>query len=122
MRDGATFHSTTYPFTHLRAYYLFLSPTRVADAGNQALVGQLPKADPANAELPIHGTRPATQPAAVFATGAEFRRLLRLGDLRFTGHRRLFPCVIPKLSDGTFAPEGHAKATQQLACLVIRAG
>ena len=34
-------------------------PARFSDARNQALVGQLPEADPANAELAIHRPRPA---------------------------------------------------------------
>ena len=42
----------------------FLLPTRLSDAGNQAFVGQLAEANPANAELPIHGPRPAANLAA----------------------------------------------------------
>ena len=62
-------------------------PTRLPDAGNQALVGQFPEANPADAEFPIHGPRPATQLATALAAGAELRRPLRFGDFRFTCHR-----------------------------------
>src|SRR6476469_6455395 len=45
-----------------------LLPTRLPDARDQPLVGDLAQADPAQAELAQHGARAATAPAArVFA-------------------------------------------------------
>src|SRR5262249_24370462 len=40
------------------------SPAGLLDARNQPVAGHVPEADPADAELAIHGPGPAAQPAA----------------------------------------------------------
>src|SRR5262245_1558407 len=73
-------------------------PARVADAGDQALVGQLTEANAANAKLAIDGSRPTAQFAAALAARAEFWRLLRFGNLRFASHRGWFLVLSFRLS------------------------
>src|SRR5262249_40578491 len=41
-----------------------LLPARLLDARDQAVAGHAAEADPAHAELPVHGAGPAAQPAA----------------------------------------------------------
>ncbi len=61
-------------------------PACFADPGDCSLVGQLLKANPADAELAVHGTGPPAQFAAAAETRRELGRQLRFGDLGFTGH------------------------------------
>jgi hypothetical protein len=63
-----------------------LLPTRVADARNHSLVGQIAEANATNTKLLVHGARAATQFAAVLAASAEFWRPFRFGNFRFAGH------------------------------------
>jgi hypothetical protein len=57
-------------------YQLACSPTSFADAGDQTLVGQLAKTDPANAKFSIHGSRTATHVAPPLEARRELWRLL----------------------------------------------
>jgi hypothetical protein len=77
--------------THLLTQQFLISPTCHPHAGNLPLVRQLAEANSAQAKFAVHGTGPATQVAAGLGTGAELRRALGLGDLRFTCHRVFFP-------------------------------
>src|SRR4051812_32372013 len=43
---------------------LSMSPAGLADAGDEAVAGHVAEADPADAELAVHGPRPAAQLAA----------------------------------------------------------
>jgi hypothetical protein len=52
------------------------SPTRLGHAGDIAVVGELAQADPAQAELPVHGSCAATAPASGVAPGLVLRRAL----------------------------------------------
>src|SRR3712207_9211094 len=58
-------------------------PTRFRNAGDLALVGQLPQADPAQAELPVVAVRPATPLAPVVLPDLELLLLLLLYQQRF---------------------------------------
>src|SRR2546421_10382626 len=53
-----------------------LLPAALGDAGDESVVGQLPEADPADAELAVHRAGPAAAPAASVAAGLELRRAL----------------------------------------------
>src|SRR5688572_30650592 len=63
-----------------------LLPTGFAHAGNQTLVGEFAKTNPADAELAIHGPRTAANLAAPLESRREFWRQLRLCEFGFTGH------------------------------------
>jgi hypothetical protein len=52
------------------------SPTRLRHPGDVSVVGQLPQADPAHAELAVHGTRAAATAASRVAPGLVLRRPL----------------------------------------------
>src|SRR5689334_16959912 len=47
------------------------SPTRLRHAGDHPVVRELAQADPAQAELPVHGARPAAATAARVLAGLE---------------------------------------------------
>src|SRR4051794_40136473 len=51
-------------------------PAALRDAGDVAVVGQLAQADPADAELAVHGARPAAATAAGVPAGLVLRRAL----------------------------------------------
>src|SRR5947209_5051257 len=55
------------------------SPARLLDAGDQPVGGQVPEANPADAELAVDGAGPAAQPAAHADADAVARPQLRLG-------------------------------------------
>src|SRR3954447_11773848 len=57
------------------------SPARLGHAGDEALVGHLAQADPAQAELAVDGTRPAAAATARVRPGLELRRACRPDDL-----------------------------------------
>src|ERR1041384_3042081 len=61
-------------------------PARLRDAGQLALEGALPEADPARGEPPHVGPRAAADEAAVVGTDLELRRSVRLRDHRLLGH------------------------------------
>jgi hypothetical protein len=65
-------------------------PTRFLRAGDYSLVAQPAEADPAELELAIDGTRPATQGTAMFEPTAELRFALGFFNLGFTGHEEPF--------------------------------
>ena len=66
---------------------LLFSPTRHPHAGNLPLVRQLAETNPAQAELAVHGPRPATQVAAGLGRVLNFglRLALAILDLLATG-------------------------------------
>lgn len=70
-------------------------PTGLSDARNKALVGQLPEADPADAELAIHGPGPSAEHAPMHHPRGELRRTLRGRDFRLARHTR-FQCRRPE--------------------------
>src|SRR5688572_485905 len=61
-------------------------PARLGHAGDVALVGHLAQADPAQAELAVHGTRPAALAAARVRPGLVLRRPRGADDLGGLGH------------------------------------
>src|SRR5262249_42466910 len=61
-------------------------PTGFLDAWNEAAAGQVPEADPANAELAINGTGTAAELATVPVPDRELAGRLRRDHLRFRGH------------------------------------
>src|SRR3954451_15395774 len=63
-----------------------LLPARLRHAGDHALVRQLAQADPADAELPVHGAGAPTAAAAGVAAGLELGRAPLAHDLRGLGH------------------------------------
>ena len=56
-------------------------PTRLAHAGDLALLGQLPEADPAESKLAIHRARPPAQGAPAAVLVLVLGRPVRLVDL-----------------------------------------
>src|SRR6185437_7329973 len=72
-------------------------PARLADAGDLPLQRHLAEADPAQAELPQEGPRPAAAPAAVAVADRELRLLPRLLDQSLSRHlSSLCPLTVPK--------------------------
>ncbi len=61
-------------------------PACFANARNQTLVGQLPKANAANTELAIYRPRTSAKFASVLATDGKLGAPLSFGDLAFTCH------------------------------------
>src|SRR5438309_1215173 len=68
-----------------------LLPRALGHAGDDALVGELPQADPAQAELLEHGARPAALVAAGVAAHLVLRRTPCLRDQRFLRHSLRLP-------------------------------
>src|SRR5215217_5698169 len=62
-------------------------PARLGHAGDEALVGHLPQADPAQAELAVDGAGTAALAAARVRPGLVLRRTRRPDDLGGLGHR-----------------------------------
>src|SRR3954471_14553113 len=62
------------------------SPARLRHAGDEALVGQLAQADPAQAELAVHGARAAAAPAARVRPRRVLRRAGLTDDLALLCH------------------------------------
>ena len=77
-------------------------PARLGHAGDVALVSGLPEADPADAELPVIGTRTAAPAAAVVFAGLELRFALLAHLLGSLGHRS------SKLSSAALSPPSSA--------------
>src|SRR3954451_20344573 len=63
-----------------------LSPAALGHAGDDALVGEVPKADPAQAVLAIVLPRPAASVAAVVVLRRVLRGAVLLDYLRFSRH------------------------------------
>src|SRR3954453_17748519 len=70
------------------------SPTCLRDAGDLAGVRHLPKADAAQAELPVHRTRPPATPATRVGAHLELRLALLLLDQGLLRHSRC-PSLLP---------------------------
>src|SRR3954452_4624543 len=81
-------------------------PARLRHAGDDARVGEIPQADAAQAELPVHGTRAAALLTARVAADLVLGRPGGLDLQRFLRH-----C--------SALPEWHAELPQELACLVV---
>src|SRR3954465_8745835 len=62
------------------------SPARLRHAGDEALMRELAQADPAQAELPVHGARTTAAPTARVRPRRVLRRPLLAGDLALLGH------------------------------------
>src|SRR4051794_14196408 len=65
------------------------SPARLRHAVDEALVGELAQADPAEAELPVHGARATAAPTARVRSRRILRRPLLADDLALLGHGSL---------------------------------
>src|SRR3954447_10121686 len=96
------------------------SPTRLRHAGDHAVVRELAQADPAQAELAVHGARPAAPAAARVLAGLVLRGALLahpLGGLRHGGRQLLRGdgVVVEGLVTGrtALAGERHAEGVQQ---------
>src|SRR5271154_5091698 len=87
-----------------------LLPRALRHAGDDALVGELPQADAAKAELLVHGARPPALVAARVVAHLVLRGTRGLRDQRLLGH------LAPLL----FRGERHAQAAQQRLSLFIR--
>src|SRR4051812_2682275 len=61
-------------------------PAALRHPGDEALVGQLAQADPADAELAVHGAGAAAAPAAAVLTGLELRGACLAHALGRLGH------------------------------------
>src|SRR5829696_3194039 len=61
-------------------------PARLGHAGDVALMGHLAQADPAQAELAVHGARAAALAAARVRAGLELRGPRRANDLGCLRH------------------------------------
>src|SRR5512143_1645440 len=88
------------------------SPRRLRHARDVAPEREVPEADPAEAELPEIGARPAAALAAVALAGLEFQLRIRLDDCSATSHR----CAL------SLSPERHAELPEEHASPVVRAG
>src|SRR4051794_34871606 len=96
------------------------SPTRLRHAGDHPVVRELAQADPAEAELAVDGTRPATAAAARVLAGLVLGGALLahpLGGLRHGGRQLLRGdgFVVEGLEAGrtALAGERHAEGIQQ---------
>src|SRR3954447_19396337 len=67
------------------------SPRSLGHTGDLARVRELAQADPAEAELAVHRTRPAAPAAPRVPAHLELRSALLLVDQRLLGHRS--PCA-----------------------------
>src|SRR5436190_23537816 len=63
-----------------------LLPARLGHAGDHSLVRELAQADPADAELAVHGAGAAAAPAAAVTAGLELGSAPLAHDLRGLGH------------------------------------
>src|SRR3954462_6150312 len=93
---------------------LFL-PGALRHAGDDALVGELPQADPAEPELLEHGARPAALVAAAVVARLVLVRTRGLRDQRLLGHSLL---LVPS----SFGRERQAQSTQERLGLLVRLG
>src|SRR3954447_7659238 len=87
-------------------------PTGLGHAGDDALMGELPQADPADPELAVHGARPS---AAIAPRVCAHLELLR--PLLFHDQRSLCHLLLP-----SFTGEREAEAAEQRPRLVVRLG
>src|SRR3954467_7680147 len=98
------------------------SPARLRHAGDEAVVRELAQADPAQAELAVHGARAAAAAAARVGPRGVLRRACLTGDLALLGHWSL--SLSPLRRDGvarerlegarpTLPREGHAQRVEQ---------
>src|SRR2546423_6656101 len=98
------------------------SPARLRHAGDEALVGQLAQADPAQAELAVHGARAAAATAARVGPRGVLRRAGLPDDLALLCHWSL--SLSPLRRDGlsgqrlevarpSVAREGHAQRVEE---------
>src|ERR1700757_3448532 len=93
----------------------FLLPRALRHAGDHALVGELPQADPAEPELAEHGARPAAAVAAGVVAHLELRGAGGLHPQRLLGHYLLPP------SDANGKPSAFksARASTSLVAVVV---
>src|SRR5918997_7209934 len=68
-------------------------PRRLGHARDEAVVGHLAQADPAQAELAIHGAGPAATAATAVLPGLELRRPRLADPLRRLGHLIALPLL-----------------------------
>src|SRR5581483_9845342 len=86
------------------------SPARLRHARDDALVGEVAQADPAEAELLVHGARPTAAVAAAVLARRELLRARGLDHERLLGHALLVPPVLG---------ERQAQPAQERARLVV---
>src|SRR5262245_5434003 len=90
-----------------------LLPARLRHARDRALVGELPQADPAEAELAVHRAGAAAAPAARVLAHLEALLAGLLDTKRGLGHSLAVPSL---------GRERQAEAAQQRPRLVVRLG
>src|SRR5437870_5095983 len=92
------------------------SPARFGHAGDHAEMRELAQADPAEAELLVHGTRPAAAVAAGVRAGLEALRARSLRDHRLLGHQAVLPS---RSANGRPSPRSSANACSSVSAVVV---
>src|SRR5215213_7350632 len=92
-----------------------LLPGALGQAGDHALVGELPQADPAEPELLEHGARAAALVAAAVVARLVLVRARGLRDQRLL-------CHLARLVPSCFGCERHAESAQERLGLFVRLG
>src|SRR5581483_1993150 len=93
-----------------------LLPRALRHAGDDALVGELPQADPAEPELAEHGTRPAAAIAAGVVAHLVLRRARGLHDQRLLRHYLVDP---PSAANGSPSSVRSARACASFVAVVV---
>src|SRR5918996_3497789 len=96
---------------------LLLLPGALGHAGDHALVGELPQADPAEPELLVDRARTAAPAAARVGAGLELRRALPLRDHRLLGHSAY--CSLPAANGRPSSRSSANPASSVFAVVVI---
>src|SRR4051794_34586393 len=93
-----------------------LLPGALRHAGDHALMGELPQADPAEPELAEHGARAPASVAAGVVAHLELRGAGGLHPQRLLGHRYLFP---PSAANGKPNASRSARASTSFVAVVV---
>src|SRR5205807_9429401 len=91
-------------------------PDQLGDVRDNARVGEILQADPADPELPVHGARP---PAAVAPRVEAYLELLRSG--LFDAQRLLshYCCSLRSPANGKPRPLSRARASSSVSAVVV---
>ena len=89
-------------------------PGSLPNAGDLALVSQLPEADTANAEIAQVSVGSAADLAAVVVTGGELAAALLLQDHRFLSHT-----LPPYLENGAPSRVSSSRASSSVVAVVV---
>src|SRR4051794_22847301 len=96
--------------------FVFLLPGALRHAGDHALMGELPQADPAEPELAEHGARAPASVAAGVVAHLELRGAGGLHPQRLLGHRYRFP---PSAANGKPNASRSARASTSFVAVVV---